>query len=82
MGTKVKTAPPETITVTGSDCRHHWIIESPHGPISKGVCKICGEEKEFQNFMPDMSWDGDQSSLFGISRARDNRSGKESSDNY
>jgi hypothetical protein len=30
-------------------CRHYWVIESASGPTSKGVCKICGEEKEFQN---------------------------------
>ena len=30
-------------------CRHHWIIESPHGATSHGVCKLCGEEREFQN---------------------------------
>ena len=34
-------------------CRHYWIIESASGPTSKGVCKFCGEEKEFQN-----SWVG------------------------
>jgi hypothetical protein len=36
---------PETI----STCRHHWIIETPSGPFSKGVCKLCGEEKTFEN---------------------------------
>ena len=30
-------------------CTHHWIIETPNGPISKGVCKLCGEEREFSN---------------------------------
>ena len=30
-------------------CRHHWIIETPSGPFSKGVCKLCGEEKDFEN---------------------------------
>ncbi len=30
-------------------CTHHWVIETPLGPMSKGKCKICGEEKEFSN---------------------------------
>lgn len=30
-------------------CTHHWVIETPLGPTSKGKCKICGEEREFSN---------------------------------
>ena len=30
-------------------CRHHWIIQPVEGPISLGVCRLCLEEKEFQN---------------------------------
>ena len=30
-------------------CTHHWIIERPEGPISKGRCRLCGEEREFAN---------------------------------
>ena len=38
-------------------CRHHWVIESPTGPISRGVCKVCGAVKEFQNYQFDFSWE-------------------------
>jgi hypothetical protein len=38
-----------------SVCCHHWIIETPAGPTSKGVCKLCGAEKEFDNF-PENVW--------------------------
>lgn len=31
-------------------CVHHWIIEPPNGPVSKGVCKLCGAEKNFENW--------------------------------
>ena len=41
----------------GSECRHHWIIESPNGPTSQGVCKLCGERGEFRNSMPVSGWD-------------------------
>ena len=28
---------------------HHWIIETAAGPASKGRCRLCGEEREFNN---------------------------------
>ena len=32
------------------ECRHHWIIDSPAGPVSKGLCRLCGEERLFRNY--------------------------------
>ncbi len=43
-------------------CRHHWMIESPTGPKSVGVCKRCGLRREFDNYIPVSSW-GEDSSL-------------------
>lgn len=40
-----------------SDCKHHWVIESPRGPVSVGTCKHCKEEKEFWNSMPNTGWE-------------------------
>jgi len=40
-------------------CRHHWVIESPHGATSMGRCKICNEIKEFRNSATDTVWEGD-----------------------
>ena len=37
-------------------CLHHWVIDRPAGPTSKGVCRECGEEREFQNFIEGTSW--------------------------
>ena len=34
-------------------CVHHWIIEPPNGPTSKGRCKRCGEKKSFANTVID-----------------------------
>ncbi len=34
-----------------SYCIHHWLIETPDGPVSKGVCKYCREEKFFDNVL-------------------------------
>jgi len=33
-------------------CIHYWILETPQGPTSKGVCKFCQAEKEFDNIWP------------------------------
>lgn len=30
-------------------CTHYWIIEPPLGPVSEGVCKICGAKQIFPN---------------------------------
>ncbi len=65
MGSKtaVKERRPEAKAPAQTDeCRHHWIIESPHGALSGGRCKICGEEREFRNSANDYIWDDDSSS--------------------
>jgi hypothetical protein len=41
--------PVPTMNNIRHGCCHHWIIEVPIGPLSKGVCKQCGEEKLFRN---------------------------------
>ncbi len=32
-----------------SNCRHYWIIDSSQQVESKGRCRLCGEERVFQN---------------------------------
>ncbi len=39
-------------------CTHYWIIETPLGPTSMGVCKLCGAVSQFQNYVPYPSWEG------------------------
>ena len=36
-----------------SHCVHHWLIETPDGPVSKGVCKYCGVVRYFDNTLQD-----------------------------
>ena len=48
--------------VQTDECRHHWIIESPHGAFSGGRCKLCGGEREFRNSANDYIWDDESSS--------------------
>jgi len=38
-------------TAVVSDCRHHWIFDSSQQLESKGRCRLCGEERTFQNKM-------------------------------
>ena len=40
-----------------SGCQHYWLIDSPNGPTSRGVCKLCGECAEFRNSLPGSGWD-------------------------
>ena len=34
---------------TVADHPHHWMIESPMGARSEGVCNICGIVRDFDN---------------------------------
>ncbi len=37
-------------------CKHQWVIDSPAGPSSKGVCRSCGEQRDFLNYIEGSSW--------------------------
>ena len=37
-------------------CAHHWVIEPSNGPLSGGVCRRCGQSREFQNSMDTPPW--------------------------
>ncbi|MBI2165608.1 MAG: hypothetical protein HYU29_04320 [Chloroflexi bacterium] len=49
--------PSSTTEVIG--CRHHWVIDTPSGPMSKGTCKSCGEVRVFKNYVETSYWDDD-----------------------
>lgn len=58
MRNKLKTRPGEPEVKADKvesrdECVHYWLIDSPHGPISRGVCRFCGAEKEFSNSPPE-----------------------------
>lgn len=42
-------------------CCHYWIIETAHGPISRGECQICHEVRDFKNSVFDMDRDSQDS---------------------
>ena len=47
MVTRTRTLVREKPTVRPHT--HFWLIESAHGPMSRGVCKYCGLAQEFRN---------------------------------
>jgi hypothetical protein len=44
-------------------CRHHWIIETPHGKTSRGFCKRCGLNRRFPNAAENSIWNSSSASL-------------------
>ena len=44
-----------------SECRHHWVIEPPTGPFSRGVCQVCEAVREFKNYIDAAPWSEDTS---------------------
>ena len=36
-----------SVTIKALPCRHHDVIETPHGPISKARCQKCGRERVY-----------------------------------
>ncbi len=41
-------------------CRHYWVIDSAGGPTSKGVCRVCGAQRQFKNYLEDAPWDDEK----------------------
>ncbi|MCH8799943.1 MAG: hypothetical protein IH963_03445 [Chloroflexi bacterium] len=41
---------------TVAECRHHWVIQPADGPVSIGACQICGETREFKNYVESATW--------------------------
>ena len=35
------------------NCQHRWVIETPHGATSRGLCRRCGATKRFPNAADD-----------------------------
>ena len=38
-------------SVVPESCPHYWLMETAVGRTSRGVCKWCGEEREFLNVL-------------------------------
>ena len=50
-------SPPSTAQNTETAvCCHNWAIQPATGPLSEGVCRICGEVREFKNYVEAATW--------------------------
>ena len=47
----------ERLEESVSRCRHHWLIDVAGGPTSKGVCRLCGTERQFRNYLDSTEWE-------------------------
>jgi hypothetical protein len=52
-----KNGPKPDAPMPDSTRVHHWNIEPPNGPVSAGVCDVCGESRDFKNSYEISSWD-------------------------
>ncbi len=46
----------DNAAVAVAECRHHWVIQPADGPVSNGACQICGESREFKNYVESATW--------------------------
>ncbi len=55
----VATAPETAVEEISMEpvCRHRWVIATPNGETSQGVCRTCGSTKEFPNAAEDGLWE-------------------------
>jgi hypothetical protein len=44
-------------------CQHRWVIETPHGATSRGLCRRCGATKRFPNAAEDALWESGSGGL-------------------
>lgn len=47
----------QTSATSRVGCVHHWVIESPSGRESAGVCKRCGLTRHFANATENVMWE-------------------------
>ena len=65
MRRKMQAAVAERPLVT-TECHHHWVIDGASGPSSRGICKLCGAQRKFDNAGPDHRRDGVVSALLNL----------------
>ena len=37
------------LPISIDQCVHHWMIDPPENEVSKGICRKCGQERNFLN---------------------------------
>ena len=54
--TQQESTPQAPTDATTATCTHHWTIQPATGPVSQGVCRLCGEVREFKNYVEAATW--------------------------
>ena len=49
-------APVPEPEISSVVCQHHWVIQPADGPSSNGSCQVCGETREFKNYVESATW--------------------------
>ena len=55
MAQQTSTPPPDELE-NPTQCHHHWVIQAATGPMSQGVCQLCGLVREFKNYVEAATW--------------------------
>jgi hypothetical protein len=50
-----------------AECCHHWVIQPADGPVSNGSCQVCGESREFKNYVESATWGDSRTTAKGSS---------------
>ena len=56
MVQQAEAVPVQEVSEGSLVCSHHWLIQAADGPTSSGVCRICGETKDFKNYVETATW--------------------------
>ena len=56
MVQQLEAIPVQEVSEGSLVCRHHWLIQAADGPTSSGVCRICGEVRDFNNYVETATW--------------------------
>ena len=56
MVQQVEAVPVQEVYEGSLVCRHHWLIQAADGPTSAGICRICGENRDFKNYVETATW--------------------------
>lgn len=59
---EAEVAAKQEATQEAAVCAHHWVLEPNDHPTSLGVCRLCKEVKEFNNFIERDQWAQKESS--------------------
>ncbi len=60
-------------------CQHHWVIQPADGPVSNGSCQVCGEDREFKNYVESATWGDSRLTAKSSKRSSDGDAGSNSS---